>query len=67
MLNKLLRQVATNEDSELVDSIEEEFKNRIRGNIHVGSVEQMNAILGKNAKITIYGRQIQFRQIKRTL
>lgn len=31
MLNKLLRRIGTNEDSELVDSIEDEFKNRKYG------------------------------------
>lgn len=34
MLNKLLRQKATEEDSEMVDSIETEFKNREHGNIY---------------------------------
>jgi len=30
MLNKLLRRIATDEDSDLVDSIEEEFFNRTK-------------------------------------
>ena len=33
MLNKLLRQIGTEEDSALVDSIETEFRNRIYGNV----------------------------------
>lgn len=33
MLNKLLRQIGTEEDSALVDSIETEFRNRIHGNV----------------------------------
>ena len=35
MLNKLLRRVATEEESDLVDSIEEEFLNRRYGNTYV--------------------------------
>ncbi len=33
MLNKLLRHTGTTEDSDLVDSIEDEFKNRVYGNV----------------------------------
>ena len=35
MLNKLLRSVGTDEDSDLIDSIEEEFKKRTYGNTHI--------------------------------
>lgn len=47
MLNKLLRREATEEDSELVDSIETEFKNRKYGNIFNG------------AQVTMQNPQIQ--------
>lgn len=41
MLNKLLRRIGTDEDSNLVDSIEEEFKNRVYGNIFNAPVGQV--------------------------
>lgn len=41
MLNKLLRRMATDEDSDLVDSIEEEFKQRRYGNTFNAPVGQL--------------------------
>lgn len=37
MLNKLLRRIATEEDSDLVDSIENEFKNRLSGTVNIAN------------------------------
>ena len=41
MLNKLLRRIGTDEDSNLVDSIEEEFKTRVYGNVFNAPVGQV--------------------------
>lgn len=41
MLNKLLRRIATEEDNDLVDSIEEEFLNRMYGNVFNAPVGQV--------------------------
>lgn len=37
MLNKLLRRIATEEDNVLVDSIEDEFKNRLLGTVNIAN------------------------------
>ena len=37
MLNKLLRHIGTTEDEKLVDSIEEEFRNRANGNTYINT------------------------------
>ena len=50
MLNKLLRGVCTNEDSELVDSIEIEFKNRKSG----------DAVSGNKTSVGDYSSMVNF-------
>ena len=50
MLNKLLRKIRTDEDDELVDSIEEEFINRTYGDTVMGDKNEFN---GNSAHNTI--------------
>ncbi len=50
MLNKLLRKIRTDEDDELVDSIEEEFINRTYGDTVMGDKNEFN---GNSAQNTI--------------
>jgi hypothetical protein len=42
MLNKLLRRIGTDEDSDLVDSIEEEFKYRKYGDYIMGDENEFS-------------------------
>jgi hypothetical protein len=63
MLYKFLRHIGTDSDYDLVDGIEEDFKNRTTGDMHVehhfdkvdaikiDSVDQFNAVMGKDATI----------------
>ena len=51
MLLSLLFCEATKEEQELIKSIPDYFRNKLFGNITVDKVDQLNAILGKNAKI----------------
>ena len=51
MLNKLLRRVATDEDSDLVDSIEEEFINRKYGNTYINNQTNIPNVSNYNAYV----------------
>ncbi len=51
MLLSLLCSEATTEEHELIKSIPDHFREKLYGNIKVEKVEQLNAVLGKDAKI----------------
>ena len=57
MLNKLLRHIGTTEDSDLVDSIEDEFKNRAYGNVTMQNPHFEGAMydISGNTEVTIGG------------